>query len=57
MDGFKTSNRHLANKGVHTLAILAKRTGKTHHFLNPDGTVSSYETAEEQREANREYLS
>jgi hypothetical protein len=56
MDGFKTSNRHIAEHGVETLNILANRTGKRHFFLNPDGTVSSYKTAEEQRNSQREYL-
>lgn len=57
MDGFKTSNRHLAEQGVNTLLILAKRDGRQHRFINPDGSVSSYETAEDQQDSQREYLS
>ena len=56
MDNFKTSNRHLASEGVNTLLILAKRDGRQHRFINPDGSVSSYETAEDQRNSQREYL-
>jgi hypothetical protein len=56
MDGFKTSNRHLAEHGVDTLHILASRDGKKHFFCNPDGTVSSLNIAEEQRDSQREYL-
>jgi hypothetical protein len=56
MDAFKTSNRHLAEHGVDTLHILASRDGKKHFFCNPDGTVSSLNIAEEQRDSQREYL-
>ena len=39
------------------LVILNKRNHHTNHFVNPDGTVSEYNNAEQQRESNREYWS
>lgn len=42
---------------VATRLILNRALGGENYYVNPDGTISSYDAAEEQQESNQEYLS